>query len=170
MQDGFHSIRRPVHQERATRDGRDRHVEHRRRARPADPGHPVELVGLVEQAAGVRPQDDVPVGEANSPDGREFMLHRNAPDVAKDGPDADTFYGALVARNGQDNQCTSRGFQSHGHCRHHNSIRTLLEAGHIDEPNADRTPDPRPTREQLDVTDPGYLLDSDLELLEPAAF
>jgi hypothetical protein len=43
-----------------------------------------------------------------------------------------------VARNGQDHQCTCRGFQAHGHCRHHDAVRQLLEAGHIDHPEADR--------------------------------
>jgi hypothetical protein len=40
-------------------------------------------------------------------------------------------------------------------------------ARNIGEPNADRSPESWPAREPLDVTDPGYLLDSDLELLEP---
>jgi hypothetical protein len=64
-------------------------------------------------------------------------------DVAAGGPDADTFYGVFVARNGQDHTCTCRGFQAHGRCRHHDSIRELLEAGHIDHPG-ERPADPTP--------------------------
>jgi hypothetical protein len=74
------------------------------------------------------------VEEVPTPLGRGFILHRNEDDVAADGPEADTSYEVLVAANSQDHICTCRGHQRHGHCRHHDSIRTLLEAGHIDHP------------------------------------
>jgi hypothetical protein len=83
------------------------------------------------------------VEEVPTPDGRGFVLHRNPADVAPDGPDADTFYGVLVAANGQDPTCTCRGFQSRGYCRHHDAVRELLEAGHIDHPG-ERPADPIP--------------------------
>jgi hypothetical protein len=84
------------------------------------------------------------VEEVPTPMGRGFILHRSEQDIAKDGPDADTSYQVLVAQNGQDHTCTCRGFQRWGHCRHHDSIRTLLEAGHIDHPG-ERPTEPEPT-------------------------
>src|SRR4051812_12723734 len=74
------------------------------------------------------------VEEMPTTDGRGFMLHRNPEDVTADGPDADTYYGVFVARNAQDHTCTCRGFQAHGRCRHFDSVRELIEAGHIDQP------------------------------------
>lgn len=72
--------------------------------------------------------------EVSTPLGRGFVLHRSEQAIAKDGPDADESYAVLVARNGQDHTCTCRGYQAHGHCKHHDAVRALLEAGHIDHP------------------------------------
>jgi hypothetical protein len=72
------------------------------------------------------------VEEVPTPTGRGFMLHRPEADVARDGADADTFYGTLVAYSPLDHTCSCRGFQAHGHCRHHDALRALLEAGCID--------------------------------------
>jgi hypothetical protein len=97
------------------------------------------------------------VEEVPASGGRGFILHRNAEDVANDGPEADDAYQTFIA-NPQDHHCTCKGHGRHGYCRHVDALMTLLAAGHIDHIEAGR-PD--------DVTDPGYLLDSDLELLEP---
>lgn len=96
-----------------------------------------------------RNEDVYRVEEVPTPLGRGFMLHRSEQAIAAEGPDADTFYGVLIAANGQDHTCTCRGFQAHSYCKHHDAIRGLLEGGHIDEPNADRKPEPWPSPEQL---------------------
>jgi hypothetical protein len=100
------------------------------------------------------------VEEVPASGGRGFILHRNPVDVANDGPEAEDVYQTFVA-NPQDRQCSCLGFSAHGYCRHADALLALLQAGHIDHIEA-----ARPV-ERLDVTDPGYLLDSDLELLEP---
>jgi hypothetical protein len=82
--------------------------------------------------------------EVPTPLGRWFLLHRPEADIAADGPDADTFYGVLVAANGQHHTCTCRGFQSRSRCRHFDSVRSLLEAGHIDHPG-ERPAEAEPT-------------------------
>lgn len=87
-----------------------------------------------ERLADWRTRDSYRVEEIPAPDGRGFMLHRSVEAIAHDGPDADTFYGVLVAANHQDHTCTCRGFQAHGHCKHHDAIRNMLDAGHIDHP------------------------------------
>ncbi|HEX3152939.1 MAG TPA: hypothetical protein VHR66_33010 [Gemmataceae bacterium] len=71
--------------------------------------------------------EEIPTGM----DGRAFLLHRDPATVEAEGPDADAYYGVLVARNGQDHECECKGFQAHGRCKHHDALRSLLEAGHI---------------------------------------
>jgi hypothetical protein len=82
--------------------------------------------------------------EVPTPLGRGFVLHRDSDDVAAGGPDAEAAYQVLVAANGQDHTCTCRGYQAHGRCRHHDAVRTLLEAGHIDHPG-ERPAESEPT-------------------------
>lgn len=81
--------------------------------------------------------EEIPTGI----DGRAFLLHRDPADIAKDGPDADSYYGVMIARNGQDHLCECRGHQAHAHCKHVDVIRRLVECGHIDHPEADPRPD-----------------------------
>lgn len=80
--------------------------------------------------------EEIPTGM----DGRAFLLHRAAEAVAADGPDADERYGVFVARNGQDGICECRGFQRFGRCKHHDALKGLIGAGHIDHPLAGPAP------------------------------
>jgi hypothetical protein len=89
-----------------------------------------------------RDRDTYTVEEIPAADGRGFMLHRDPVAVVVEGPDADAYYGVLVARNGQDHICSCRGFAAHGRCKHHDAMRGLVEAGHIDHPLHDPRPDP----------------------------
>jgi hypothetical protein len=91
-----------------------------------------------------RDADTYRVEEYPAPDGRAFMLHRTDEAIAADGPAGDPFYGVFVAANGQDHLCTCRGHAAHGRCKHHDAVRSVLAAGHIDRPGADRPAGPVP--------------------------
>lgn len=150
------------------------------------PGHLPLLVILGRWSVKLgtyRDHDVYDVEEIGSPLGRAFLLHRTKEAVAAD-PDGTERYGVLIA-NPQDCLCECKGFAAHGRCKHMAALSALLAAGHIDHPEAGRKPEPWPHPEQLadpwaddtvtltdkgrkalDVTDPGYVLPSDLELIE----
>lgn len=91
--------------------------------------------------------------------GREvdsYIVEEYTPDVLFDGrafqlkkPDGEV-YSVFLARNGQDNLCCCRGFESKGHCKHIDSLRGLCDTGEIVEPGSDREESPWPTPEQLE--------------------
>jgi hypothetical protein len=79
--------------------------------------------------------------EIPTPLGRGFLLHRSDTDIAEDGPNAEPYYSVLIA-NPQDETCSCRGYQSHGHCRHMSAIRGLIDAEHLPHPEATRPVEP----------------------------
>lgn len=60
-------------------------------------------------------------------DGRAFTLVKLG--AAPDEGGRDGSYSCFVARNGQDQLCECRGFQSHGHCKHLDSVTAMIAAG-----------------------------------------
>jgi hypothetical protein len=129
-----------------------------------DDGHGLPILVILSNWSNKRREYDrkttFRVEEVPASGGRGFILHRNPADVAKDGPEAEDVYQTFVA-NPQDRSCTCVGFSAHGYCRHADALLALLQAGHIDHIEAGRPLD------VSDLTAPGYLLDSDLELFEP---
>jgi hypothetical protein len=86
--------------------------------------------------------------EIPTPLGRGFILHRSETDMAKDGPDAEPYYSVLIA-NPQDETCSCRGYQSHGHCRHMSAIRGLIDAEQLQHPEAGRPVESHPSAQQV---------------------
>lgn len=91
--------------------------------------------------------EEIPTG--NGFDGRGFLLHRSAAAIATEGSDADKYYGTFISRNGQDDHCSCRGCQAHGHCKHLTVLRQLVEGGHIDDPRHDPRPEPLPPANEV---------------------
>lgn len=95
-----------------------------------------------------RTRDRYDVEEIPSGMGRAFLLHRTPAAVAAD-PDHVERYGVLVAMNPQDHLCECRGFAAHGYCKHISAVRELIDAGHLDHPEAGRPSEPFPSPQQL---------------------
>lgn len=74
----------------------------------------------------------------NGMDGRAFLLHRTADAIDAGGLEADERYGVLISRNPGNDLCECRGHASRGYCKHVSALRGLIEAGHIDHPEAGR--------------------------------
>jgi hypothetical protein len=95
--------------------------------------------------------------EVPTPLGRGFLLRRSETDMAKDGPDAEPYYSVLIA-NPQDETCSCRGYQSHGHCRHVSAIRGLIENEQLPHAEAARPvevfPSPRQVADELPLNMP----------------
>ena len=72
-------------------------------------------------------------------DGRAFRL---------DKPDGD-FYHVFVCRRGQNHLCECRGFESTGHCKHHDAVRHLVHNGDLDDPRGGFVGDDFPSPQQL---------------------
>jgi hypothetical protein len=106
-----------------------------------DDGHGLPILVILSNWSAKRREYDrkttFRVEEVPAPGGRGFILHRNAADVAQDGPEADDAYQTFVA-NPQDHHCTCRGHLQHGYCRHVDALMSLLAGGHIDHPEAGR--------------------------------
>jgi hypothetical protein len=83
--------------------------------------------------------DEFPVG-GPAWDGRAFRLTKDS---------TGEHYSCFVARNGQDHLCECRGFEAHGHCRHVDALKRLIDTGRLDHPEADRPVEPWPSPEQL---------------------
>jgi hypothetical protein len=90
--------------------------------------------------------EEIPVGM----DGRGFLLHRDDQAVADD-PDGVERYGVFIARNGQDHLCECRGHAAHGHCKHVDALRFLVEGGHLEDPRAGRPPQADAVAELLEA-------------------
>lgn len=73
-------------------------------------------------------------------DGRAFQLKKQDGEV----------YSVFLARNGQDNLCCCRGFESTSRCKHIDSLSGLCEGGAIPEPGSDREESQWPTKEQME--------------------
>ena len=118
--------------------------------------------GWSNRTANFRGKDRYTVEEINTGmDGRAFLLHREPEAIAKSADKCDR-YGVLIARNGQDDVCECRGFESHGRCKHVTALRGLIEAGHIDLTTATATPRavtfPTPEQVAHDAKRPDSLL------------
>jgi hypothetical protein len=61
--------------------------------------------------------------------------------------DNQTIYNVFVAANGQDDFCDCKGFEHHGHCKHHGAVRELLYRGDLED--LDRPGENFPSPEQL---------------------
>ena len=105
-----------------------------------DDGHGLPLLVIlgnysVKQSR-YRDSDVYHVEEVPAPDGRAFLLHREAAAVEAD-PDHEERYGVFIA-NGQDHLCECKGHARWGRCKHVQALAALLSQGHIDRPEADR--------------------------------
>lgn len=107
------------------------------------PGHRPGT-GLVTIHAGRVPCEYLVVEYPTRWDGRAVRLAKVTPgsDATADG------YDVFVGRNGQDHRCCCRGHERHGHCKHVDTLRALLENGWLDaalsNPDADVSSDEAP--------------------------
>jgi hypothetical protein len=65
--------------------------------------------------------------------GRAFLLHRDAADIAADGPDADELYMVVLAPNGV-NLCSCPEFEANDECDHLDTLLAAAAAGLLDTP------------------------------------
>ncbi len=113
--------------------------------------------GLVTIHAGRVPCEYLVVELPTCWDGRAVRL---AKVEGSPGSDATAeSYDVFVSRNGQDHRCCCRGHERHGHCKHVDTLRALLENGWLDaelaNPDADVSSDEAPA----DQAEPAWATD-----------
>ncbi|HJZ56055.1 MAG TPA: hypothetical protein VKE74_13895 [Gemmataceae bacterium] len=94
-----------------------------------------------------RTRDKYVVEEIPAAGGRAFLLHRSLDAVMLDIANAKPGdagvpirYGCFLGHDGY--ECECHGFQRHSRCKHIDALAALMSGGFIDEPCADRKPDP----------------------------
>jgi hypothetical protein len=113
------------------RDGRRVDAEVLVAVDAAGPGRPVLIIRADWSARSNRwrSEDTYQLEPVPSAVGPSFILWRSAAAVSRDGEPS---YVVTVDPAGKFDLCLCPGYQANGYCKHHDAIRGLIQAGHLE--------------------------------------